>query len=82
MAAQFNIARGVAHVQVGGPGDYSKFNVPLTDELRDYYNEQRAAGNTSDSFAGTATQYAPVEVEEKVTRRLFVRVNKEITLSK
>ena len=72
--AQFTLRNGgkTAHVQVGSSSDYSKFDLPANDAIRAYYEASRKNGETHDSFADTPTQYAPVEVREKISRQVVI----------
>lgn len=79
MKAQYTIRHGnTAHVQVGSSDGYEKFDVPATPELVNHLTGAIERGETSNSFAGTSTQYAPVRVETK--RRFVVTVVSEHVL--
>jgi hypothetical protein len=70
--AQFTLRGDTCHVQIGSHASYDKFDVPATAAVRDYFNAMRESGSTRDSFAGSHTQYAPVEVREKVSRVVVI----------
>lgn len=72
--AQFTLRNGgkTAHVQVGKTDDYSKFDLPANDAIRSYYENALKNGETYRSLANTSTQYASVEVREKVSRQIVI----------
>ena len=72
--AQFTLRDGgdTAHVQVGKTNDYSKFDLPANDAIRAYFENSLKNGETRRSLANTSTQYAPVEVREKVSRQVVI----------
>jgi len=70
--AQFTLRGKTAHIQVGSADGYDKFDVPANTAMVDYFNAAKSAGETRDSLAGTSTQYAPVEVREKVSRQIVI----------
>lgn len=60
--AQYTLREDVAHFQYGVPGDYKKYDVPATADLRALYEQQVESGETLNSLANTDTQYAQVAV--------------------
>jgi hypothetical protein len=73
MQAQYTLRGDTAHFQYGVEGNYKKYDVPATTELRMYYNQQREDGETVNSLAGSDTQYALVHpVLSKVEAFEFV----------
>lgn len=58
--AQFTLRGDTAHFQYGVTGDYTKYDVPATDDLKSYYNQAVKEGDTENSLADTSTQYAVV----------------------
>lgn len=59
--AQFTLRGDVAHFQVGSAGSYDKYDIPATNELREYYEAAVEDGDSVNSLAGSSTQYAVVE---------------------